>query len=891
MNADQLRRMEGLYDAAAGMDPAERRRFIEESCAGDPELGRELLDAFRDGGSGLTNIVENAAAAVSGAGDNWTGRVVGSYRIVRPIGHGGMGAVYLAVRDDDQFHKEVAIKTLKFELDGGPAVSRFRHERQILAHLEHPNIARLLDGGTTGHGTPYIVMEYVPGAPITDWCEQRQLSIDQRLRLFRQVCDAVEYAHQHLVVHRDVKPGNILVTSDGIPKLLDFGIAKLLDADAATPAAGATSALLMTPDYVSPEQVRGEAVSTATDVYALGAVLYQLLTGQRPHLLQNYDAVEIARVVCETEVRVPSSLGNRRLRGDLDNIVLKAMQKEPSRRYSSVVGLSEDIRRHLDGLPIVGRPDSTIYRTTKFVRRHWIGVAATAAVVVSLAIGVAASVREARIAERRFAQVRELANTFLFRFYDEVTPLAGSTAVRASIVETARKYLDGLSKEAGNDTELTLELAQAYERLGNVQGRTGTANLGQLEEARRSYRSALDLYIRLPVNENSSPDLRRRVARVLLASGRLEYNAYHEDAAEPVTRRMLALIGDPAPDSATRLLRAVGERSLGEIRLKQGYPAEGVALLESARQALLDLRSSGYRAPDLSDEVRISQERLARARVSTGDLDRALTEFQDVLKNSAPCDEQAPPVAACRALGVRLSWTADVYGATDRPNLKEPGKAAVLYERALRIQERIAALDEHDRQARFDLSARYGKLGDAVWAADPKRALDLYERALATAKTLVSREQFEILRGSYLTAISRPLIQLRRLAEARKALTEALDRARADAEAPNAPYEDRVSDIGVRLILPRLLVAEGNGTEARRAIEADIRDTEALRASHPEDLMAIYYLSDACRILASITTGPERRSALLRSAGAWRSWPATTFTNREAQKDLDAANR
>jgi eukaryotic-like serine/threonine-protein kinase len=289
MTAEQFRRLEQLYDAASVLDPAERRRFVDEHCSDDEEVHRELLAAFRDGGSGLTALVERAAASAVEDTADAVGRRMGPYQIVRPIGHGGMGAVYLAARDDDQFHKEVAIKTLKFELDGGPSVARFRHERQILAHLEHPNIARLLDGGTTEHGTPFIVLEYVRGVQIVEWCTRERLSIEQRLRLFRQVCDAVTYAHQHLIVHRDIKPGNILVTADGVPKLLDFGIAKLLDAGALAGvhevSATATSALLMTPDYVSPEQVRGEPVSTATDVYSLGAVLYELLTGQRPHSL------------------------------------------------------------------------------------------------------------------------------------------------------------------------------------------------------------------------------------------------------------------------------------------------------------------------------------------------------------------------------------------------------------------------------------------------------------------------------------------------------------------------------------------------------------------------------------------------------------------------------
>jgi eukaryotic-like serine/threonine-protein kinase len=433
MNPEQFRRLEALYDAAAGMDAFERARFIEESCVGNEQMRRELLAAFQGVGSGLTGVVEQAAAAVAGESEaHWTDRRMGSYRIVRPLGRGGMGAVFLGVRDDDQFHKEVAIKTLKFELEGGPAVSRFRQERQILAHLEHPNIARLLDGGTTEQGTPFIVLEYVAGVEIVEWCERQHLSIESRLQLFRQVCDAVQYAHQHLIVHRDIKPGNILITPNGVPKLLDFGIAKLLDASAleGLETRAATSALLMTPDYVSPEQVRGDAVSTATDVYSLGAVLYELLTGRRPHSLESYDAVEIARVVCDTDVRPPSALGNRRLRGDLDNIVLKAMHKDPSRRYSSAAEFSEDIRRHLEGLPIAARPDTSVYRAAKFARRHRIGVAATAAVIVSLAIGVAVARREARVAQRRFDQVRELANTFLFQFYDEVTPLAGSTKVR-----------------------------------------------------------------------------------------------------------------------------------------------------------------------------------------------------------------------------------------------------------------------------------------------------------------------------------------------------------------------------------------------------------------------------------------------------------------------------
>ena len=279
MSPERFGRMEALYDAVAAMHPAERARFIEDQCAGDEDLRRELMAAFQDAGSGLTGVVEQAAAAVAEAEDNWSGRRLGAYRILRPLGRGGMGTVYLAVRDDDQYRKEVAIKTLRFEATGGSALSRFKHERQILAQLEHPNIARLLDGGTTAQGTPYIVLEYVAGIPIGAWCEQQALSIERRLRLFREVCEAVQYAHRHLIVHRDIKPANILVSADGVPKLLDFGIAKLLAAGDAGEGTGeaitatATGLHLLTPDYASPEQVRGETVTTATDVYSLGALL------------------------------------------------------------------------------------------------------------------------------------------------------------------------------------------------------------------------------------------------------------------------------------------------------------------------------------------------------------------------------------------------------------------------------------------------------------------------------------------------------------------------------------------------------------------------------------------------------------------------------------------
>ena len=414
---------------------------------------------------------------------------LGPYRLIREIGHGGMGTVYLGVRADDAFQKRVAIKVLKRGMDTDSIVRRFRHERQILASLEHPFIASLLDGGSTPDGRPYFAMEYVEGQPIVDYCDTHRLDTAARLELFRHVCSAVQYAHQNLIIHRDIKPANVLVIAEGTPKLLDFGIAKLLNPELAgqTLAPTAPGLQLMTPEYASPEQVRGDAVSTATDVYSLGVLLYELLAGRLPYRLTSRAPADIVRIVCESEPMRPSTAITsidpeppgeaatrsephhaskstaawkptrrltvdadrlrRQLAGDLDNIILKALSKEPRRRYASVDQFSEDVRRHLAGLPVIARKDTWGYRTTKFVRRNRAAVvtlAATFAVLVAGIIGTTWQARVARVerarAEQRFGDVRQLANAFLFDFHDSIADLEGSTPARKLVVTKGLEY-------------------------------------------------------------------------------------------------------------------------------------------------------------------------------------------------------------------------------------------------------------------------------------------------------------------------------------------------------------------------------------------------------------------------------------------------------------------
>lgn len=434
---DNWERAKQLFEAALDLDPTQRRAFLDKNCL-DEQLKRgveELLLNYERAGTFLNDPVISlkdvarrpaqspaddldATQATAEPQDYVTGRQFGAYKLIRRVGQGGMAAVYLAERADQQYQKQVAVKVVQPGTDRANLLERFRNERQTLATLDHPNIVKLLDGGSTPEGLPFLVMDYVDGCPIDEYCDRHKLCVDERLEVFTKVCAAVQYAHQKGVVHRDLKPGNIFVTADGTLKLLDFGIAKVLNPEPSfQPLATQTGLRCMTPAYASPEQMRGKSVTTATDIYSLGAVLYELLTGHRPYRLAQHTPAEIERAICEQEPETPSTVISRvetdtssdgrpitktpesvsetreglpdklrrRLRGDLDNIVLKALQKEPRRRYDSVAEFSQDIGRHLQHMPIRARPSTFGYRASKFVRRHKIEVSAAGIVLLVLA--------------------------------------------------------------------------------------------------------------------------------------------------------------------------------------------------------------------------------------------------------------------------------------------------------------------------------------------------------------------------------------------------------------------------------------------------------------------------------------------------------------------------
>lgn len=520
MNAEKWSRVKEIFTLVADLPPGEREAALGAAARGDDddEIRRsvEKLLAAEDG-TGKVSFDGFSVLSPDRSEDFGRAEKIGNYKILKQIGAGGMGAVYLAERAD--ISQRVALKIIRRAAHSDAILRRFRREQEILAALEHPFIARLLDVGVSSAGVPFLTMEYVEGEDLTAYANRRNLSVNERLILFRKVCEAVSYAHTRLVVHRDLKPSNILITKDGEPKLLDFGISKLTsETETAEQTGTVTSLGMLTPNYASPEQFRGETVSTATDVYSLGVILYELLTGALPYDVSNRRIDEAARIVCETAPRRPSdSFTNNRfaentnrraknntakfLRGDLDNILLKSLRKEAARRYSSVEQLAEDLRRHLEGLPVTARPDTFSYRAEKFVRRNAVAVGSAALVffvLIGALLGIysqyARAERQRVLAESRFNDVRQLANNVVFKYHDEIQNLPGATKARAMLVKDALVYLNRLADEdEASDDSLKIELARAFMKIGDVQGQAYDANLGDTTGAIESYRKAVAL--------------------------------------------------------------------------------------------------------------------------------------------------------------------------------------------------------------------------------------------------------------------------------------------------------------------------------------------------------------------------------------------------------------
>ncbi len=613
MNPGRWERIEQICWAALDQAPEAREAFLERECGMDADLRHEvegLLLELAARPEFLEQPVVRLPELADAESVDTTRHYIGSYRLVRELGRGGMGEVHLAMREGADFEVTVAIKVIKRGMDTDEVLQRFRLERQMLASLHHPNIAQLMDGGVTTDGRPYFVMEYVEGTPITEYCDRAQLPVPQRLRLFQLICAAVQHAHQKLIVHRDLKPGNILVTPEGIPKLLDFGIGKVLATNPTLEHLPTTRAdvRLLTPGYAAPEQVRGESPTTETDVYGLGVLLFEMLTGRRPFEGHRESQPEIARAICEDAPSRPSAIaGRRELAGDLDNIILKALSKERERRYPSAAAFSEDVGRYLDGQPIAARPSTLTYRTSRFLRRHVWGVAVASIAAVSI-IGFAVM---ALVQSRRAAEERDMARE-VSSFLLETFGATGADRAAGDTV-TARQLLDrqaeALRTTYANRPELQAQMmhvvAEGYERL----------NL--LDDSERLAREALA--IRRRVLGDRDPD----VAASLNLLGWVRQSAGHSDEAKDLLEESVAIFRGAGRAERGRLSRALND--LGIVFDAFGEHDASLVLFEEA----LEYRRATFGPNHRS--VGITANNLAAALYRQGDYAGAVTAGQEAV--------------------------------------------------------------------------------------------------------------------------------------------------------------------------------------------------------------------------------------------------------------------
>ncbi|WP_031496319.1 protein kinase domain-containing protein [Bryobacter aggregatus] len=717
-----------LHDAAE-MPASRRDAFVEEASGGDAELIAEvksLLESFE----AADEFLEDAPVQLGGFLETLEGRRVGDYRVEKLIAKGGMGSVYLASKEMDGVPMQVALKVIRFAGNHEYLSRRFRMERQILARLTHENILRLLDGGVTSEGVPYLVTEYLDAQNLEEWLVETKPSLAARLELFTRICDGVAYAHRNLIVHGDLKPSNILVTRDGGAKLVDFGIARLIQGkDTTDPAVQntITMAPALTPWWASPEQLRGEPLSIESDCYALGRILFFLLCGKLPFDFTGMTTQEILEHLRKEAPPKPSQVsGDGRLSGDLDNISLKALEFERSHRYRGADALGEDIERYLHLRPVSARPQTYGYRLQKFIRRNRAFVAVSTLASIALILAVGAAFYQERLAQKnyekaqqRFDQLRNLANTLVFDADEALSTLQGATPVRAKLVKSALGYLDELAKQDTTDIVLREELAATYERIGDIQGRPGTMNLGQIAEALQSYRKSEMLRMEIRKNAKKAPEFQKASEQLASSYSRLS--------------AALRVMGD-ANTALSYERKALGIRQ---------------ALFEGDPTNLLRKRALASNLTSLSGSL--SQ---------MGDWQGVLETRREALQMLEEVVAQNPnQVADLRALSLALSR----MGSIERHENALPASLAH-YQRALEIDLRLYERDRGNVQFQVSAGLSHTNFGTILQSLGrTKEALDHFE---------VGRMIYEeVARADIREVRSRTLLQTNRVSTAKALLS------------------------------------------------------------------------------------------------------------------------
>jgi eukaryotic-like serine/threonine-protein kinase len=894
MTPDQWERVSEIFERAVSLQGPEREAYLSSACAHESEFREEVESLLASHSQAGSQFLSGASEVFGGEpekkprSEGLSGRRIGPYLLEEEIGHGGMGEVFAAVRADGQFEKKVALKLVRRGYDTAFVLERFRNERQILAGLDHQNIARLLDGGTTDDGVPYLVMELVEGVPIDSFCDTHKLSITRRLQLFRKVCSAVQYAHQHLVIHRDLKPGNILVTGDQSPKLLDFGIAKILDASGGTET---TMLRPMTPGYASPEQIRGETITTATDIYSLGVVLYELLTGRSPYRLAARTPAKLAEAITDEEPERPSISVWRselasteeggcaltpenisstradspdrlqeRLRGDVDFILLKALRKEPADRYSSVEQFSEDIRRNLEGLPVIARKGTWNYRAGKFIQRHRAGVAAALLVFVTLVTGVVITVREARIAEAnrrraeaRFNDVRELANSLIFDVHDSIADLPGATQARKLILQKALEYLDSLAKESGNEPDLLRELATAYQRIGSLQGNEQLPNLGDAHSALSSMNKMIELR-ELIARRNP----KNRKDQIDLAASYLDYSQFQTSVANNTVsgydyakKSMVILDREivATPDDARVVLQSTrGYYTLGMMEVGEGVMGSvgtvkgGIADLQ---KALFIAEHAVQLSPDnkpLGIHIALIYELLGDASFKLGDRHQALAYFQIALAKMKALNTNGDNVRVLSDSIDISSKIGDVYFANG-----ELEKCVATYRQAVQDEKKLLNADPDNETLRSSLFAETAQLGYVLALnGHVDEGLSNLRRATAAANAEPSQTALVHTQEGVMHVWTGEALEIKGKGteafheyDTGRGLFETVLASGANDQRMQIYFAFALNHVGASLS------RTGNLGQAKREYAKSIGILELLKRSNPEDLEVRYALADA----------------------------------------------
>ena len=869
--------VEELFHKVADLSPEARDHYFNEHrVSHEIRCEVEALLPFDSGASAFLerDIRIGAERALSSFEGN--GRRCGPYRLLGVIGRGGMGAVYLAERADGEVAQKVAVKLLPPGASN-PQQERFLQERQILAALAHPNIARMLDAGRLDSGQPFLTMEYVEGKPIDSFLSASPLR--QKITLFLKVCAAVAYLHRNLVVHRDLKPGNILVTSEGEPKLLDFGIAKIL---ALTTDSTITTMRMLTPDYASPEQVTGGPVSTATDIYSLGAVLYKLVTGNPPHEFKDHSAEGIVSAITTHEAARPGKWVPE-LEGDLEAILLKTLRKDPQERYATVEQLADDLEAFLNSRPVRARAGNSLYRARKFLRRYWVQSLAAALVIASLSIGMYLADRERSRAQRRFRDVRELSNK-LFDIDAQVRKLAGSTTARQLIVNTSLEYLRRLAPDGRADPDLALELGNAHLQVARVQGVPSSPNLGQMQEAVQNLRIAEE-FIQFVVA--AQPENRTALLRLAqIAHDQMLLSRYHGKYDESLSLarkseeflRRFHAEGRDRPEASAVLATYLNVAD--EYQLEKQF--DDALRLSREGQAIAGVLNNAHYAGTL----RWVSAEVFRQR---GDPESALKEIRESVK-------ALEPATGNNELRVTMNYVlalirqGRILGEDGEINLGRPGEAVESLDHAFRIADVFVHADANDQNSRGRVAMAGVLMGDILWHSNPRRALDVYDHSLRHIREVPGNPSLQRFEVSALAGSSSPLRRMGRGIEARQRLDEAFRRLRQLGLYP----EERVrvgSDTQQTICSSAdFEAATGHANKALQIYQELLDRLEAAPESHLKDAVEVsQILQTTAALYRRAGQGGRAEPLEARRTQLWRHWERQLPNNPFVRRQMVAA--